>query len=66
MLVDLKHINVGPRTDGGPKEAKPKTAMIYDRQNNLFRIEVTDTANPEFRMVLFVTEQDLKDRNCYS
>lgn len=55
MLVEIDHINPGPRADGGPKPFKPENGVVkpeFFDDTETFLITITDKANPEFRVKL--------------
>jgi len=61
-VVTGSHINVGPRRDGGPVPFDPTNSVInlsWDSGKGEYIQEILDLKNPEFRMVITFTEDDL-------
>lgn len=62
MLIDIKHINIAPRMDGGSKPFHPENAIAnfkFDSQSNTYILEILDKANPEFRVIVVINNQDI-------
>ncbi len=62
MKIDIRHINVGPRRDGGPKAAEPKVNIDYNHLKQTMLLEVVDLNNPEFQVTLTLTKDEIMER----
>lgn len=62
MLVEIDHVNNGPRMDGGPKPFDPNAAVTiitYYKDSETYLIEIADQKNPEFRARLVISSEEL-------